>query len=136
MAGAYKVIDASFILNLLLDEEPNSDVLRFQEDYFTDKYALIAPDLIDYEIINALRSAVLQKRYTLDETAVFLRNYQDLEIKRIPLSSDTQQKALSLAVKNQCTSYDASYLMIALDYQAPILTLDKRLKKLWEELKN
>ena len=57
------VIDASAILSYILPDEPTSNkVLHTFKKYAKDKVSFLAPTLLNYEVGNAIKSAVKQNR--------------------------------------------------------------------------
>lgn len=113
------VVDASYVLSLLLPDE-NFSALSVPEKMF-------APNLLDYEIINALKSAVMSKRIDQKLATVLFSEYQNLPI--IKKAVDFK-RVLIVALKHKLSAYDASYLLLANDLKLKLLTLDKQLQKL------
>lgn len=113
------VVDASYVLSLLLPDE-NLSVASVPEKMF-------APSLLDYEIISALKSAVMSKRIPEKLAVALFLEYQNLPI--IKKIVDFEQ-VLILALKHKLSTYDASYLVLANDLKLNLLTLDKQLKKI------
>jgi predicted nucleic acid-binding protein len=113
------VVDASYILSLLLPDE-NLSILGVPEKMF-------APSLLDYEIISALKSATMSKRISVELSTALFSEYQNLPI--IKKTVDFEQ-VLSMALKYKLSTYDASYLVLASDLKLNLLTLDKQLQKI------
>ena len=101
-----RVVDASVVAAILFAEPEMDEALRLVEGY-----ALIAPDLLAYEIVNV---AIKKSR-------------------RHPESRDLIQAALSkfesLGIKlmSGLTGYDAAYLWLSQVKQTELVTFDKRL---------
>lgn len=112
------VVDASYILSLLLPDEDSQKNLPGK---------MFAPNLLDYEIINALRSAIMRKRISSKIATELFAEYQNLPIARKTVNF---ARVLELSIKHQISTYDASYLILASELGIELRTLDKQLAKL------
>jgi len=112
------VVDASYILSFL-----------FPDENFTDEIPgkMFAPALLDYEIANALRSAVVRKRISQKLAIKLFEEYQTFSITKKTVDFS---KVLELSIKRQISTYDASYLVLARDLELKLMTLDKQLQKI------
>lgn len=119
------VIDASFILALLLPDEKEIIVDTFFDKYNSDVKLISTPVLV-FEVLNGLKSAFIQKR--LSEAQVF-RLAEDFF--RIIIDADNVDyyDCLDVCLKDNLSYYDASYLVLAKSKKVKLLTLDKRLKQ-------
>ena len=86
----------------------------------------IAPALWWYEIRNVLLVNERRHRISPEQSEQFLEQLTDLNIEILPLGANG--KVLRLARKHQLTVYDAAYLSLAITFNAPLATLDKRLR--------
>lgn len=121
------VVDASFILaKLLPDEKQKFLVSDYFERFAKEKISFFAPSLLKYEITNALRSAIAQRRLTLNLAKKILREFLKLPIdyKNIDFP-----EVLKLSEKMQISVYDTAYVFLAKTNKVPLLTLDKKLQK-------
>lgn len=122
------VIDASVILcRLLPDEKQTEKTASYFLLYEKEKLDFTAPVLIKYEVANALKSAVKQKRLSaklsemlLCEFLLFSIEYQEVNF----------QEVLKLALEKNISVYDASYVWLASLKKLPLLSLDKKLSTL------
>ncbi len=113
------VVDASYILSLLLPDE-NLSVASVPEKMF-------APSLLDYEIISALKSAVMSKRINEKLAVALFSEYQNLPITKKTVDF---KQVLAVALKYKLSTYDSSYLVLANDLKLKLLTLDRQLQKI------
>lgn len=121
-AGAYArrpplVVDCSVLAAVLFDEpERESAALALSGK------ALFAPDLIDHELASV---AVKKARAGLVEVAE--RGLSDLA--RLAISRRRVDPVLqwTAAQAHDLTAYDAAYLQLAIELQAPLATFDQRL---------
>lgn len=112
------VVDASYVLSWLLPDESRPTLAPSQR---------VAPELLKYEIINALRSNVTRERIDksiakklLNELANWQIEYQKIDM----------VEALELALLYKISGYDASYLWLAKKLKCKLLTWDKKLAEI------
>jgi predicted nucleic acid-binding protein len=110
------VVDASYILSVLLPDEKSRHQSVPQE--------MFAPNILDYEVVNGLRSATLQKRISQNVATALFTQYQKLPIIKKEISFD---QLLQLSIKHQLSAYDAGYLLLAKTLRLQLLSLDKQL---------
>lgn len=121
------IVDASAMLSLLLpDEQPISQLLKILQN--NDDYPqLIAPDLLSYEILNSLKTAVIRKRLHQKLAKDLFQDFTQLQIQFL---KPDFPKSFSLAIKHNLSIYDAVYLALSLEYKSPLISLDRKLQKL------
>lgn len=117
------VVDASFILSFLLDEK-NTDTEALFKRMIDGKVTLFAPTIIDYEVGNALRTCVIQKKLPAKKALAIYKAFFDLSIE---FDSISYEKTLKLAIGKKLSFYDASYAYLAHAKRIPLLSLDKHL---------
>ena len=122
------VIDASAVLaRLLPDEKTPREIKNIFRQYQSEKLVLVAPNLLPYEVGNALRSLTLSHRIPTDLAPALFEDFLNLRISYVEIDFN---RVLSLAISAKISVYDASYLFLARKLNANLLTLDKRLLKL------
>lgn len=111
------VVDCS-VLSALLFHEPNRDQALFAlagKDLF-------APDLMDYEIANV---AVKKSAFVATEFVTHaLLAFSQLQLTRYRVTATRQ---FELASQFGLTAYDAAYLAVAAEINAPLVTFDAKL---------
>jgi len=123
------VIDASVALKwFLMDEKDSRSALRLLEQYLANSVDFLAPSLLEYEVINGLLMAGRRGRIKNEKIADALEAFLDLGLKFIPLSFYFE-KALDYAESYNISAYDSSYLALAAEAKAPLITADERLLK-------
>lgn len=126
------VIDASWIASFLLEDESS----RESDDFFLtlkkSRTELIAPTLLQYEITNILRTALVAKRITHAQSTSLLSYFKKMNIEYYEIEEDFM---LDVALQYRLSVYDASYLALALSRKASFMTHDKKLKKIYDSLK-
>ena len=113
------VVDASYVLSLLLPDEKS----RHQDV----PQKMIAPSILDYEIVNGLRSSVIRNRVTSKLAVALHTEYQKLPI---ILKKNSFTQVLSLSIEYELSAYDTSYLALSKNLGLNLYTLDKRLLKI------
>jgi predicted nucleic acid-binding protein len=90
----------------------------------SDAGSVHAPHLIDLEVAQVLRGLVLRRALTAPEAAEALDDFLSLRIERYP---HRQLLTRVWELRENLTSYDASYVALAEALDADLLTADERL---------
>ncbi len=121
------VIDASIILKwYLIDEEDSQKAIGLLQLYISNELEILAPSLLEYEIVNGLIIAQRRGRIKEEKLHTAIEGFLNLEIKLRTLSFISQSILHYCKVYN-CSAYDASYLAVAENNGAPLITADARL---------
>ena len=120
------ISDTNILLAVVLNE-PEKDLII----QLTSGKNVIAPEILPYEIGNAL-SAMIKRKQITPEQALLAQQKADLIPVRL-VSSDIQ-KALKLAIEYNIYTYDAYFLRCAKSLSCPLITLDKQMKQIATEL--
>lgn len=114
------VVDASIVLKIFMDDLKDVEIEKTLE--ISD--GLLAPHIIDLEIINGLR-----KNLRLGNLTEARATQAILDLQNFPLERMETQLLISRIwqLRNNFTPYDASYVALAEDYQVPLLTRDQKL---------
>lgn len=122
------VLDSSVALAWVLPDESNPTLDRLC-DRLTDDIALVPP-VWPLEIGNVLLIAVKRGRLTVKDRIRLVR-----ELRALPVEIDgtfterSLEETLALAQKYDLTTYDASYIELALRRDVSLASLDNRLRK-------
>lgn len=115
------VVDASTVVAALVDTGPTG---RWAEEQLRNAGELIAPAIMPTEVTNVLRR--LETSGALDTTSA---NLAFADLQRLSVSTLTfsvlSDRVWSL--RQNLTSYDASYVAAAELVNAPLVTLDQKL---------
>lgn len=121
------VIDASVAVKWLHEEEKTKDALHLFDAISSGDTIAIEPDLVLYEVANALMRGIGKP---LEES------YESMEILAVlpwQIVAPTPQlvkDAMQFAGEHPKLSvYDASYIAVALHYDAVVITDDRKLHK-------
>lgn len=115
------VIDASVAVEYLLRTPVGQSVADIVESA-----PLVAPELIDAEVLSALRRAVLQGRLHGARAEVIVEDLRHWPVDRI---SHQFLAPLAWRFHRSITTYDAFYVAAAHAHQCPLLTADGRLAR-------
>jgi predicted nucleic acid-binding protein len=120
---AVKVVDASAIAAMLFGE-PEAEAVAAR----LDAARLVAPALLAFELANVcLVKCRRHRSQRAALTAAFgLRGGLGVEDVAVD-----QEGVLALAIATDLTAYDASYLWLARQLDAELVTLDRKLAKAW-----
>ncbi|SDX94253.1 Predicted nucleic acid-binding protein, contains PIN domain [Modestobacter sp. DSM 44400] len=88
---------------------------------------LSAPQLLDYEVVSALRGMLRRGSITAGRAANVLTDYQSLAVERWPADDALRRRALQL--RDDVTAYDAAYVALAEALDCPLITRDARLAR-------
>ena len=122
------VLDCSMAMFWCFSDERSDYSDRVLESLQTDE--AIVPSIWILEILNVLLVAERTKRLREADSSRFLQLISELPISEIASSSRSESSTiLTLARQNNLSSYDASYLDLAIREGVPMATQDRRLIK-------
>ena len=120
------VADTNIFLAVSLNEAERARIVDL-----TNEASIFAPEVLPYEIGNALSAMVKRKKLTKPE-ALEAENVTNLIPVRL-VGVDIHE-ALKIAIDKNIYAYDAYFLQCAKAYSLPLLTLDKRMKQVAEQI--
>lgn len=104
--------------------------------HYVRKNSAIVPSLWFSEVSNVLLTAIRKDRMDWDGALFFLENLSRLPIRAATITSKEYfSKIADLAYQNHLTTYDSTYLFLAIREKKPLATLDKDLKECARNLK-
>ncbi len=121
------VIDASFFISYLLPDENDKKVENILGLYKKGKIIFYSSPIFPLEVLNGILAAYLRKRITEKFASGLIDRLQAIDI--IYQNTDPR-KIFALAIKENLSIYDASYLWLAKMNNTTLLTLDKNLIKI------
>lgn len=120
------IVDTNIFLAVALNEPEKADIIKASSGHNA-----VSPEIVVYEIGNALFAMVKRHRLTENEALAALNITSKIPIKLI--NCDVQ-KSLKLAIRFNIYTYDAYFLQCAISKNSPLLTLDKKMKMVAKEL--
>ena len=121
----FVVVDASVALKWYLDdEELGAKALTVLTHYVSGDINMIAPSLLEYEVINGLKIAQKRGRINKNTIQSAVEGFFNLEIK-VYNASYFSDEALDIMNSSEISLYDASYLALAENEKSHFVTADK-----------
>jgi predicted nucleic acid-binding protein len=114
------VVDASVVAKWFLEEVHSEKAMDIRLDYINGLVDLVAPDLLPYEVLNALRYDPDFGKADLEKVVTAIEDYQLL---LVPLKTG----AVDMAYEYGISIYDASYLALAKEMGVELYTADEKL---------
>lgn len=114
------VVDASVVVAALVD---STALGAWAEDVMRSQH-LVAPELLPFEVANVLRRLALAGHLSADVAALA---HNDLLLMRFELAGYEALAGRVWQLRDNLTSYDASYVALAEMLDAPVATLDAKL---------
>lgn len=115
------VVDASVVVNALVDDTASGEVCRRA---LREGGELVAPDLLDVEVVAVLRRFWLTGVLPARRFAVAVDDLMDLDIMRYPPRLLLRRV---YELRANVTAYDATYVALAEVLSAELVTSDQRL---------
>lgn len=115
------VIDASAAVEYLLRTP-----LGLKLDELIEEAVLLAPELLDVEVLSVLRRALLQDRIEEHRARMALQDLGAWPVDRISHSILLQE---AWKHRHNVSAFDAFYIAVAKLYEAPLLTADGPLSR-------
>ncbi len=120
------VVDASVALKWVVTEAGSDAASALLTGMASGKVSLVAPEHLIGELGNGLRKRVAQGVLSADDALAALDAVAGLELKLVG-GPDRWFRSLRAALAWGLTTYDALYLLLALDLGAELVTADVRL---------
>lgn len=124
------VIDASVAVKWFSEEEGSDRALAVRNDHIDGRKTLVAPDLLVYEIANALR---FKPGFNPRVTARALDDLFNLQVEIMAPSKELVSRGSELAYEYGITVYDSLYLSLGELLGLEVITADKELYKKAED---
>lgn len=118
------VIDASVVVKWFSQEEGSDRALAVRDGHVAGKRTLVAPDLLVYEIANALR---FKPGFGPRVTAKAIEDLFNLQLDLTVPSRELVSRASELAHSYGITAYDSAYLALGELMGSEVITADKYL---------
>jgi predicted nucleic acid-binding protein len=116
------VIDASVIAEVLIADDDEGDQLRER----LRGEQLVAPEVVDVEVMSTLRRAARAKRLDQRRSAQALSDLAKLPMQRVP---HLPLLGRVWELRDNLSAYDACYVALAEALGAVLLTADGRIKR-------
>ena len=126
------VIDASVCIKWFssLKEENVDQAIKLRSDFFYKRIYIIAPDLLIYEVTNALS---YNPKFNSGHVVEALNSLNSMQIKTIKPIPQVMEIAVNIRYKKNISIYDSVYMALSRFINAQFITADK---KLYEKVKD
>jgi predicted nucleic acid-binding protein len=120
-------LDASVVLKWYLSDEDHGQLaLDILNRYLSDDFEIIAPSLLEYEVINGLVVAQRRGRLREEVTISAIEGFVELGIKTVRVAG-LYPRVLHFCRMYSRSTYDASYLALGEAEQIDFITANENL---------
>jgi predicted nucleic acid-binding protein len=128
------VFDSTVLLSHLLNGKKLQAVDTLVTQAIDQQTVIYIPELFFYETYNAAIQAHRQKELSAQNLSDLTTLIDSLHLIPVSLALESFQiQCCELAMRHSLSVYDAAYLQIAINKHAPLVTLDKTLRKAAEK---
>jgi predicted nucleic acid-binding protein len=120
------VADTNTFIAVALNEPEKDMIIRL-----TEGHDLIAPEVLPFEIGSALTAMAKRNALEADEVVLAWDMVQHIPV---DLRQIDIRAALDIATQYNIYAYDAYFLECALSFRSPLLTLDRQMKEIAQEI--
>ena len=121
------ISDTNIFLAVALNEPEKENIIRI-----TSKTKTASPEILPYEIGNALSAMVKRKKLTHDEALSAFEVVNSIPVRLVSINI---RQAIALALEYSIYAYDAYFLQCAIQLSCPLVTLDTQMKRIALDLK-
>jgi predicted nucleic acid-binding protein len=118
------VLDASVILKWFLREKDTESALKLKEKILTENISVFLPDLVLFEVANALR---FKPEYDEKAATEAVNSLLDLGFDIVKPDRDILNSTFKISFRHSVTVYDAVYLALAKRMKCEFITADEKL---------
>jgi predicted nucleic acid-binding protein len=120
------IADTNVFIAVALNEPEKGKIIRL-----TEGHDLVAPDVLLFEIGNALTAMMKRNALKKEEVASAWKIIEQIPVE---LRHTNIKSALDIAIKFNLYAYDAYFLECAENLRSPLLTLDLGMQRVAREL--
>lgn len=114
-------LDASVAAKWFNNEDLTDKALQIRDAFVHGKIDLLAPEQMIYEVGNSIWK---NEALTPEDAAKAIEDLIDLQIELICISPRLAASAMKTARESRITFYDAAYIALADQYDAPLISAD------------
>ena len=123
--GESFLLDTSVVMKWFVSEEKSQRAWQIQSDYLNGRCDLSVPELLLYEVANALKSTSFL--LTSDKIKEKIESLIKLKINIYPFDYGILQLSVDVAIERDITIYDAYFLTLARETESIFITSDEKL---------
>ena len=125
-------VDASVVVKWFVEEKYSKEALIIRDSFTEGLVDIVAPSLLYFEVLNALKYS---GAFGEDELKKVARILEDYQFTLYELEGAYAEKAVEIAMRKGITIYDASYVALALIEGVDLYTADEKLLTKTQDLK-
>lgn len=118
------VVDSSVVVKWFITEPGSEQALRLRDAFATGRVSLVAPTLLFYEVMNAIRFSGV---FDAEELVLASRSLSKYEFEIWRPKGRLLELSAQLSVEENVTVYDAVYVALAKRIGSRLFTEDKEL---------
>ena len=118
------ILDASVLAKTFVKERNSDKAMEFIDGYLKGEYKIIVSELTIWEVLNALK---YHKGFPNEELARVGESIYYYGFEVAELNLEFILNAIKIALENDVTIYDATYLALTQIYDGELVTSDKKL---------
>ncbi|AFZ60794.1 type II toxin-antitoxin system VapC family toxin [Anabaena cylindrica FACHB-243] len=122
------VLDTSVCIKYFIADPLTPKVIELFTHLAYPQTEMFVPDLFYIECTNVFMKYVRANMYTSGEVQADLATLKNLQLQVVP-TANLMDDAVNIALNYNISAYDASYVTLSQQNNAPLLTLDKKLVK-------
>lgn len=120
------VVDTSIVYKWVQERDTRHLSLEILWRYLSDKEEILVPDILLYELANALSS---KTELTIKDIQIAWNLFRDFNVPIFTPTNDFIRKCLNFSRKYKVTVYDASYAVLAEEKRCSLITADQKFVK-------
>lgn len=124
--GEIVVLDASVVIKWFSEEEHTERALRIRSWYVDNLISVYVPDLLVYELSNALR---YNPDFDVVDAQRAVTSLYDMDLEIVTPSRSLADSSIKIADENDLTVYDSTYVALAKALDAEVITADDELSQ-------
>jgi predicted nucleic acid-binding protein len=129
------VLDTSVVVKWFseYDENGRKRAIGLRDEILEGKYFITVPDLMFYELANALR---YNPRFTVKDVKDAIQSVIEMEFDIKGVEANIMTRAVEIAFRFNVTIYDAYFLALSRVEEKPFITADYKLVECIKGFKN
>lgn len=124
------VVDASCVMKWFVEEDETDKALFLREGHLRGDFIIVTPDILIYEVANALKKGAGFSETEIQESLQYL---YDLRIDIVAPLPNVVYPSIHLMCEREISFYDAFYIALAQELGMRFITADE---KLYEKVKD
>jgi len=113
------LVDANIFLAVILNEPEKTGIIKLTKDC-----ELISPEILPYEIGNALSAMFRRNRLSESQIHTCFDIFKKIPVRLVPVDIE---KSLQIVSKHKIYAYDSYYLEVASRLNLKLLSLDQKM---------